>query len=60
MCAQLRDVLAAEDSAIVAKKYDDGRRLLPKRTEANFVAVRIRQDDAGERFAELFHAFSNM
>jgi len=29
--AQLRDVLAAKDSAIVAKKYDDGGMALPQR-----------------------------
>jgi len=53
--AQLRNVLAAEDSTVVTEKHDNGRRLLPERSQAHFVAVRIRQRDSGERFAELVH-----
>jgi hypothetical protein len=45
LCAQLRDMLAAEDSTIVAQKDQDRRLTLPKRAEAEFPASRIRQDD---------------
>ena len=40
--AQLRDVLAAKDSAVVAKKNNDRGIVLPQRAEANFLAVRVR------------------
>jgi len=43
--AQLRDVLAAENSTVVAQEHDDGRLPQPKRTEANFAPVAIRQVD---------------
>jgi hypothetical protein len=43
--AQLRDVLAAKDSAIVAKKHEDGGLALPQRTEANFPAVGVGEND---------------
>jgi hypothetical protein len=52
--AQLRDVLAAEDSSIVAKKDDDGGMVLPQRTEANVVARGVGENDAGELLAERF------
>ena len=50
--AQLRDVLAAEDSAVVPQEDDHCRLLVPKGTQPDFVPVRIRQNDAGERRAE--------
>ena len=40
--AQLRDMLSAEDSTIVAKEYQHGRSALPQRTEARGIAVDIR------------------
>jgi len=43
--AQLRDVLAAENSTVVAQEHDDGRLPQPKRTEANFAPAAIRQVD---------------
>ena len=54
MFAQLRDVLVAEDSAVVAKKDDDGGIALPERAEADFLAVRIWKNDIGESLAESF------
>jgi hypothetical protein len=54
--AQLRDMFAAKDSAIVAKKHDDGGLALPQRTEANFPAVGVGENDVCELLAEtLFH-----
>jgi hypothetical protein len=47
--AQPGDVLAAEDSAIVAKERDNGRPRFPKRTDADSPAVRVWKDDRGER-----------
>ncbi len=38
---QLRDVLPAEDSSVVAKKNDDSRIPLPQRTQASFLAGRV-------------------
>ena len=52
--AQLRDVLAAKDSAIVAKKDDDGGIALPQRTETDFAAVGIGKGDVCEPRAESF------
>jgi hypothetical protein len=34
--AQLRDMLAAEDSSVVSKKNDDCETLFPQRAEPNF------------------------
>ena len=47
--AQLRDMLAAEDSAVVSKKYDYGGSLLPQRAEANNALVYVRQGDVRKR-----------
>jgi hypothetical protein len=52
--AQLRDVLAAKDSAVVAKKNDDGGIALPQRTKANFPAVGVGQYDVRQLLAESF------
>jgi hypothetical protein len=52
--AQLRDVLAAEDSAIVAKKYDHRRGLGPKRAEARGMAIHVGQSYSGQFAAEGF------
>ena len=54
MFAQLRDVLAAKDSAIVAKKNNNRGLALPQRTEANFPAVRVGENDVRELLAETF------
>ena len=43
--AQLRDVLAAEDSTVVAQEDDDRRLMEPKRAEAKLAAVRVGQLD---------------
>jgi hypothetical protein len=43
--AQLRDVLAAEDSTIVAQEHHHRRLPLPKRAEAHLRAARVWQHD---------------
>ena len=43
--AQLRDMLAAEDSAVVAKKNDHSRLQLPQRSEPYAGTIGIRQRD---------------
>jgi hypothetical protein len=50
--AQLRDVLAAKDSAVVAEKNDDGRAALPQRTQTDFAAVGVRENDFCELLAK--------
>ena len=50
--AQLRDVLAAEDSTIMAKKDDDRGAIFPQRTQANGVSVHIGQRDSRQLAAE--------
>ena len=45
VCAQLRDVLAAEDSTIVPQEHHSSGLALPKGAEADLGAVRIRQYD---------------
>ena len=50
--AQLRDVLAAEDSAIVAEEDQDRRALSPQRAEPERAAFRVGQDDTRELRAE--------
>jgi hypothetical protein len=57
MFAQLRDVLAAEDSTVVAKKDNYCRRLSPKRAEAGGMAINVGQGDSRQFAAEgLGHA----
>jgi len=51
---QLRDVLAAEDSAVVAKKDKDGWVVFPERAEADGFAEGVGQRDAGEPLAQGF------
>jgi hypothetical protein len=41
VCAQLRDVLAAENSTIVPQKHHHRPSVLPKRTELHVTPVRI-------------------
>ncbi len=43
VCAQLRDMLAAEDSAVVPQKNNYGRGALPQRANADITAARFRQ-----------------
>ena len=50
--AQLRDVLAAEDSSIVPKEDDYGRRCGPKGAESNFAAVGIGEHDLRQLVAK--------
>lgn len=40
--AQLRDMLAAEDSTVVTKKDQDGRTVLPQGTKTRGVAIGVR------------------
>jgi hypothetical protein len=50
--AQLRDMLTAEDSSVMAQENDDGGRGDPERSELDGPAVRIGQRDRSEAFAE--------
>ena len=52
--AQLRDVLAAEDSAVVPKKDEDGGIRFPERAEANAFAEGVGERDFCELLAEGF------
>ena len=48
LLAQLRDMLAAEDSTIMAQEYQDYRRILPQRAKLYLPVVNIRQDNSLE------------
>jgi len=50
--AQLRDVLAAEDSTVVAQEHDDAWACLPQGAEANLIATGFGQYHIGELRAE--------
>ena len=50
--AQLRDVLSAEDSTVVAKEDHDGGSTLPQGAEARRVAIGVRECDSGQLAAE--------
>jgi len=52
VCAQLRDMLAAEDSTVVAQEHHHRRLPLPKRSEADLASIRIGQHDRRKRFGE--------
>jgi len=52
--AQLRDVLAAEDSAVMAKKDEDGGIRFPEGAEADGFAEGVGERDIGELLAEGF------
>lgn len=62
MLAQLRDVFAAEHSAVMAQENDDGRLRLPQRTEAHGTLVGIGKNDCGQLGAEAFcgHLFGTL
>ncbi len=54
--AQLRDVLAAEDSAVMTQESDYGRLAEPQGTQPHFPAVRIRQGNHREAAIQcVFH-----
>ena len=50
--AQLRDVLSAEDSTVVAKEDHDGGSTLPQGAEASRIAVGVRERYSGQLAAE--------
>ena len=52
MFAQLRDVLAAENSPIVPEEHNHGRLTLPQRAKPEIAAVRVRQDDVRQCLAQ--------
>ncbi len=52
MVAQLRNMLAAEDSSVVAQEDDHGRAAFPQRAKPNFAPVGIRKRNIGKRSAE--------
>jgi hypothetical protein len=52
--AQLRDVLAAKDSAVMAEEDEDDGTRFPERAETNGLAEGVGEDDAGESLAEGF------
>jgi hypothetical protein len=54
MFAQLRDMLAAEDSAVVAKEDEDGGIRFPERAETDLLAEGVGKSDASETLAEGF------
>ena len=47
-CAQLRDMLPAKNSTVVAQEDHDSGSALPQRAQAGCLAFRIRQRDSGE------------
>jgi len=53
--AQLRDMLATEDSAVVPQEDHDRRVLLPQRAEADGAAAGLRQHDLREPGTQRFH-----
>jgi hypothetical protein len=58
MFAQLRDVLAAKDSSVVAEKNQNGRSRVPQRAKKNLLPIAIGKGDLCEPAAEgFFHAF---
>lgn len=52
MCAQLRNMLAAEDSAVMAQKNDHGGTCLPERAQTNIITIRIGQNNIRKRLAQ--------
>jgi hypothetical protein len=52
--AQLRDVLAAKDSAVVAKEDEDGGIVLPEGAEPDLLTEGVGENDIGEFLAEAF------
>lgn len=59
MFAQLRDVLAAKDSAVMSQKNQNGGLPGPQRAKTNLLPIAIRKGDLCEPAAErIFHASS--
>ena len=54
MLAQLRDILAAEDSTVVSQEDHDSGIPLPERAETNFIAAGIGQHDICELCTDRF------
>jgi len=52
--AQLRDVLAAKDSSVVAEKNDHGRLALPQRTQPDFPPIRVGEYQFRKPLAQSF------
>ncbi len=52
--AQLRDMLAAEDSSVVPQEDNNGRTALPQRAQADLATPSFGQDNIGELCAEGF------
>ncbi len=52
MVAQLRNMLAAEDSSVVAKEDDHRRAAFPQRTKPNFAPISVGKRNIGKRSAE--------
>jgi hypothetical protein len=52
--AQLRDVLAAKDSSVMAKKHQDGSLSLPQRSQADFPAGGVGKNNVEETLAKSF------
>ena len=50
--AQLRNVLAAEDSTIVAKEYDHCGPIGPQRAQANLPSFTVRESDVRQLFTD--------
>ncbi len=50
--AQLRDVLSAEDSTVMAEEDHHGRSSLPQRAEPRRFAIDVRECDSGQLAAE--------
>jgi len=50
--AQLRGMLAAENSSIVAQENDDRRLFVPQRSKPDFPSIAIRECDEGQLAAE--------
>ena len=48
MFAQLRDVLAAEDSPVVPKEDNHGWPLRPQAAQSHWIAIDVRKGDAGQ------------
>ena len=52
VCAQLRDVLTAEDSTIVPQEHHHSRLPLPKRAQTDFAPIRAGKDDGRQHRGE--------
>ena len=59
MFAQLRYVLAAEDSSVVPQENQDSRLLRPQRAEPHRPPVAVRQNNVGESLTERASHVSN-